>query len=249
VLFLRDAFTEFFYPEVIEAAFALLEATGLKAAVLPVMGDGRAYISKGFLKQARRQAQRLLAAVAAVDPDGRLPVVGVEPSEVYTLRDEYLDLLPGDGDASALAARSYMLEEFLLRPDANGGRPIDAIKGRLTGDGTVLLHGHCYQKAQPPAADGYPSGNTATATLLRELGLDVEQVASGCCGMAGSFGYEAEHYDLSMQIGELALFPAVRATAPERSVLAAGVSCRTQIACGTERKAQHPIAYIADLLS
>jgi FAD/FMN-containing dehydrogenase/Fe-S oxidoreductase len=249
VLFLRDAFTEFFYPEVIEAAFALLEAAGLRTAVLPVMGAGRASISKGFLPQAKRRARRLLAAVAAVDPDGQLPVVGVEPSELYTLRDEYLDLLPYDAGAAALAARSYMLEEFLLRPNDNDRRPIDAIKGQLASGGAVLLHGHCYQKAQPPAADGYPSGNAASAALLAELGLDVEQVASGCCGMAGSFGYEVEHFDLSMQIGELALFPAVRAAAPERSVLAAGVSCRTQIASGTERKAQHPIAYIADLLS
>ncbi len=249
VFFLRDAFTEFFYPEVIEGAFALLEAAGIQVAVLPVMDAGRAYISKGFLPEAKRQAQRVLAAVAELDPEGRLPVVGVEPPEIYALRDEYLDLLPGDGDAAALAARSYMLDEFLLRPNADGQRPVELLVGKLSGSAAVLLHGHCYQKAQPPAADGYPSGNAASEAFLRELGLDVEQVASGCCGMAGSFGYEAEHYELSMQIGELALFPAVRAAAAERVVLAAGVSCRTQIASGTEREAQHPIAYIASLLS
>lgn len=250
VLFLSDAFTQFFYPEVITAAFSLLDAAGLRYQMLPVMGAGRSFISKGFLFQARQQARRLLVAVQRLDPEGRLPVVGVEPSELYTLRDEFLDLLPDDPRAKALATRAYMLDEFLLRPNASGHRPLDSLGGRVTEPAgePVLLHGHCYQKAQPPAADGYPNGERATAALLMELGFEVEEVDSGCCGMAGSFGYEAEHYELSMQIGELALFPAVRKAAEAQQIAAAGVSCRTQIASGTGREARHPLLLVADLL-
>jgi Fe-S oxidoreductase len=113
---------------------------------------------------------------------------------------------------------------------------------------SILLHGHCYQKAQPPADDGIASGAQATAALLSALGFQVEVVNSGCCGMAGSFGYEAEHYDLSMQIGEMVLFPAVRAAASQQ-VVAAGVSCRAQIASGTGREALHPVSLIAAQLA
>ncbi len=249
VFFLRDAFTELFYPELSRAAIKVLTAAGFKPYILPVVGGGRTLISKGFLPQAKAHARRVVRAIKKLDPEQRIPVVGIEPSEIYTLRDEYLDLLPGDKVVNALAKRSFMLDEFLMKKPDYGPSPIEKLQAALAGiqGERVLLHGHCYQKTQPPADDGSPTGQQATAELLSGLGFDVQVVDSGCCGMAGSFGYEAEHYDVSMQIGELALFPAVR-QAEDRKVLASGVSCRAQIASGTGRVAQHPIALIAGSL-
>lgn len=249
-LFLNDAFSEYFYPEVKQAALRVLDAAGVAVKILPILGAGRPFISKGMLSQAKRHASQLLEAVERYDPEGRLPVLGVEPSEIYAVRDEYVDLFPRDARFAALAQRATMVEEFLLKA-ANGQKsPIQQLRASLGAQsGQVLLHGHCYQKAQPPAADGRPTGQQASAELLSALGWQVEIIDSGCCGMAGSFGYEAEHYDLSIQIGELALFPAVRGASEEKRIVAPGVSCRTQIASGTGREALHPLALIASQLT
>jgi Fe-S oxidoreductase len=250
VIFLSDPFTQLFYPNLAEAALRVLDAAGLNATLLPVVGGGRTLISKGFLREAKRHARRVLRAIEKIDPQRKLPIVGIEPSEVYTLKDEYLDLLPGEEGVAALAKRTYMLDEYLLRrPDYGPSRAERIRQATSISTNKVLLHGHCYQKAQPPADDGYPAGAQATAALLSDLGFEVEMVNSGCCGMAGSFGYEAEHYDLSMQIGEMAVFPAVRAAEATRHVVAAGVSCRAQIATGTGRVALHPIELIAQSLA
>jgi len=245
VFFLRDPFIEFFYPEIAHDAIRVLAAAGLKAAVLPFNGAGRTLISKGLLPAAKEHARRVVQTIEAWDPERRIPVVGIEPSEIYTFKDEYLDLLPGEDGVSALAKRSFMLDEFLLREG------LDGLRAALTAPAqrSVLMHGHCYQKAQAPADDGVPAGAAATAALLIELGFEVEQVNSGCCGMAGSFGYEAEHYELSMQIGEMAVFPAVRGAGESQHVVAAGVSCRSQIASGTGREALHPVSLIAAQLT
>lgn len=243
VLLLPDVFSEYFYPEVGAAAVRALEAAGCRVIRLPIVGAGRPLISKGFLPQAKRHAERVLAAIRQVDPLESMPVVGVEPSELLTLRDEYLDLLRGNVAALRLAGRAYLIDEFLVRPGADGRPRLEAMP--KTGQGQkVLFHGHCYQKAQPPAADGYASGQAATLELLRGVGYAADLIDSGCCGMAGSFGYEAAHYDVSMQVGELALFPAVRA-AGEALLAAAGVSCRTQIEAGTGRRARHPVMLLA----
>ena len=251
VLFLRDPFTEFFYPELAQAALKVLLAAGHKPYLLTVVGAGRTLISKGFLPEARRHACRMLQSVNKLDPEGRMAIVGIEPSEIYTLRDEYLDLLPAESGVGAMARRAYMLDEFLLRKPDYGRTPIENLNASMAanGDGQrVLLHGHCYQKTQPPADDGLPVGQQASAALLSALGYEVEIVDSGCCGMAGSFGYEAEHYELSMQVGELALFPAVRAAGAGRHIVASGVSCRAQISSGTGRAAKHPVSLIAERL-
>ncbi|HEY4718253.1 MAG TPA: hypothetical protein VIH14_04505, partial [Anaerolineales bacterium] len=163
-----------------------------------------------------------------------------------------LALLPEIPGVRALAQRVFMVDEFLIRRPDYGQTPIETLRAGLADPGYdrgVLLHGHCYQKTQPPADDGLPSGQQASLALLKALDYEVELVDSGCCGMAGSFGYESEHYELSMQIGELALFPAVRAAAEGQQVLASGVSCRAQIASGTGRAAKHPIELIAERLS
>jgi Fe-S oxidoreductase len=252
VLFLSDPFTEHFYPSLVKAAFAVLIAAGFHPKRIPVTGAGRTLISKGFLPQARAHARHVMRAIKSLDSLGQLPVVGIEPSEIYTLRDEYLDFIPTVPGVRSLARRAYMLDEFLLRTPDYGVPPIEKLRRSLNGsdaESSVLLHGHCYQKTQPPADDGLPTGQQASGALLTALGYEVELVNSGCCGMAGSFGYEAEHFDLSMQIGEMSLFPAVRAAAPAQHVVASGVSCRAQIATGTGRSALHPVELIAERLT
>ena len=168
-----------------------------------------------------------------------VPIVGVEPSCLLTLRDEYSALLPDDPRAQALAAATRLPEELLLEAIAAGRLvlpPENGVRGRR-----IMFHGHCHQKAL--------AGTAATVDLLRSIpGADVIEVDAGCCGMAGSFGFEAEHYELSMSIGELRLFPAVRAEAQETIIAATGVSCRQQIEHGTGRPARHPLEIIRQVL-
>ncbi len=239
LLFLRDGFHDTFEPQAETAALALLRAWGQRVSVVPRVENGRALVSKGFLDAARAEAQALLAAIRAVDPDGTRPIVGVEPAAVYHLRDTLPELVPTD-DARAVAARTWMVEEWAVRHWQNGAPP-----PRAAAPATVYLHGHCYQKARPPAQDGLPVGVAATRAMLEMLGHTVHELPTGCCGMAGPFGYEAEHYDLSLQVGELSLFPQVRALPPDAVLLAPGFSCRHQIADVLARGAQHPLVWLA----
>jgi FAD/FMN-containing dehydrogenase/Fe-S oxidoreductase len=247
VLFLTDAFSHYFHPETELAGVRVLRRCAEQVSVLPVIGAGRTLISKGFLEAARRHARHVLAEIRRLDPQGRLPVVGVEPSEIYTLRDEFPDLFPGDEYVKGLSQRAWMVDEFLVRPGADG-QPRVAQLAQVENAGMphrqVWLHGHCYQKAQPPAGDGYATGVAATSAMLRQCGYQVQVIDAGCCGMAGAFGYEAEHYSVSMQVGELALFPALRQAPPEVIVAAAGTSCRSQILDGAAREAIHPICLV-----
>lgn len=249
VIFLSDPFTRYFHPRVEARALGLLAATGCQVHMLPVLGSGRTLISKGFLESAKRHAARVLDAITELDLEGKFPIVGVEPSEIFTLRDEYLDFFPQDECAARVARRSYMIDEFLLRagtgPEPRLAKLVESM-GEIGQGKTVHLHGHCYQKAQPPSADGFPVGVAATEALLRAFGYRVQTIETGCCGMAGSFGYEVEHYQLSMQVGELALFPAVRAAPQDHLVVAAGVSCQAQIQSGTHRLAHHPVTLLRD---
>ncbi len=248
VLFLPDVFTRFFEPEIEAAARQLLAACAVGVRPLPVYGGGRTLISRGFLGAARRHAVQLLDAVQQADPAGRLPVVGIEPSELYVIHDELARLVPERRtEAEALAARSWLVEEFLLRgqPPRLERLPVfSRSQNRGEQSEIVHLHGHCHQKARPPAKDGLPVGQAADAALLRALGYQVEIIPSGCCGMAGAFGYEAEHFALSLQIADLQLFPYLRAHA-EGQVGAPGASCRTQIADGLGRAASHPLVLAA----
>ena len=246
-LFLSDAFNEYFYPETGLDALQVLHAAGLRVKILETMGAGRTLISKGFLDPAKAHAQRLIAEITRLDPSEMLPVIGLEPWEIYTLKDEYPDFFPGDQNVRALAARSYMVDEFLLRPGKDGLPRISTLRVQPTIPNTstiVLLHGHCYQKARPPEVDGFPVGVAASLALLEHAGYSVTVIDDGCCGMAGAFGYEAEHYDVSMQVGGAALFPAI-ARNPGTHVAAAGVSCQSQILDGTGVTASHPISLVA----
>jgi Fe-S oxidoreductase len=159
------------------------------------------------------------------------PIVGVEPSCLLTLREEHLSLLPEDPRAEAVAARTRLVEELLAEAIDAGALRLRPMPGR------IVFHGHCHQKAL--------AGTAATVALLECIpGAEVVELDAGCCGMAGSFGYEAEHYGLSMQIGESRLFPALRRERAGTLVAATGVSCRQQIAHGVGVEALHPVQIV-----
>jgi Fe-S oxidoreductase len=165
-----------------------------------------------------------------------VPIVGCEPSCLLTLRDEYPALVPGP-EADAVAANAFLFEEFLARRAA-AGEPLPAFRETPR---RLLFHAHCHQRAL--AGTG-----SALAALRLAPGYQVEEIAAGCCGMAGSFGYEAEHYELSLTIGEERLFPAVRAAPAESWIVTSGTSCRQQIAHATGRRACHPAEALAEAL-
>jgi Fe-S oxidoreductase len=160
----------------------------------------------------------------------------LEPSCALTFRDEYLDLLPNNPSAKQLAQHSLLIEEFIAQ-NTEKFAPLFAKSKISNQQSKILFHGHCYQKAL--------TGTKPLQTMLQLTGAQVSQINSGCCGMAGSFGYEAEHYEISMRIGEERLFPAVRAAGSETVVAASGVSCRHQITAGAGRAALHPIEILA----
>jgi FAD/FMN-containing dehydrogenase/Fe-S oxidoreductase len=238
LIFLADSFTTFTEPSVGSAAIELLELAGWQVRFEGTGCCGRASLSKGLVDQARRMAAGMLDRLGEAAARG-VPIVGVEPSCLLTLRDEYLALLPDDPRAQAVAAATRLPEELIVEAIASGRLILpqdNALSGRR-----ILFHGHCHQKAL--------AGTAATTALLRSIpGAEVIEVDAGCCGMAGSFGFEAEHYELSMSIGELRLFPAVRAEAPETIIAATGVSCRQQIEHGTGRPARHPLEVIRQVL-
>jgi Fe-S oxidoreductase len=172
--------------------------------------------------------------------DGGIPIIGLEPSCLLTLRDEYLDLLPDDPRAKKVAENALLIEEFLSGLGERGELHLNVRADPRVGPRRVLVHGHCYQKSL--------TGTARLLNMLRLPGWEVTEIDSGCCGMAGSFGYEAEHYRISQAIGEDRLFPAVRAADAGTLITASGMSCRHQIQHGTGRAAKHPIELLADVL-
>ena len=238
LVFLADSFTTFTEPSVGRAAIELLERAGWQVRLESAGCCGRASLSKGLVDQARRMATAMVSRLAGAAAQG-LPIVAAEPSCLLTLRDEYRSLLPAGPDAQAVADATRLPEELLLSAVQAGRLVLPASSG-ISGH-RILLHGHCHQKAL--------AGTAATVGLLRAIpGAEVTEVDAGCCGMAGSFGYEAEHYRLSMRIGELRLFPAIRAESPDTILAATGVSCRQQIEHGTGRAARHPLEIVREAL-
>ncbi len=225
VLF-HDTFNNYNTPGVAVAATRFLETSGYRVLLIEKKCCGRPMISKGMLSQAKENAVWNIAKLAPYAEKG-VPIVGLEPSCLLTLRDEYLDFMDTDA-ARKVAANSFLLEEFVTREEK---------QGRLTlpsnGAGKkVLLHGHCHQKALV--------GTAPTIAMLKAAGFEVSEADSGCCGMAGSFGFEKEHYDLSAKIGSRRLVPAVKGVGPEVEIVAPGISCRQQIEHLAGRKAKHP---------
>ncbi len=216
-----------------------MEKLGYEVIVPDHEESGRAGLSKGLLRKAKKIANRNISLLSELITE-ETPLIGIEPSAILTFRDEYIDLADDENleAAKKLAAHVFMIEEFLA---------LEESKGRISKDQftkekkSVKLHGHCQQKALSPITP-------ATKILSLPENYRVETIPSGCCGMAGSFGYEKEHYGISMKIGELVLFPAIRSENEETIIAAAGTSCRHQIRDGTGRRALHPVEVLYEAL-
>ena len=253
VLLLVDTFSRYFEPENARAALKVLSAGGYRVEVAGTVADsrsrvfggknvsrplccGRTYLNAGLVEEARTEARRLLGALS----DARVrhaTIAGLEPSCLLTLRDEIPAMLPG-AESEQVAERALLLEELLLR-DEERVRPRLSLREPDTD--SAFIHGHCHQKAF--------GAFDATPRVLDWIpGLQTNVIKSGCCGMAGSFGYEAEHYELSMKMAELDLLPAVRAAPKDALLVADGTSCRSQIAHGSGREAVHAAVVLAGAL-
>jgi Fe-S oxidoreductase len=223
VLLWPDTFNNYFYPGTAKAAVEVLEAAGCRVTIPPrPLCCGRPLYDFGMLDLAKRQLRQILSCLKS-DIAAGTPVVGLEPSCVAVFRDELTNLFPHDPAATRLAAQTMTLAEFLSRYRPNWRPPRT--------DRKALVHGHCHHKAV--------MGFAAESKVLAEAARGVEILDSGCCGMAGSFGFKQEHYEVSQRIGELVLLPAVRRASPDHVIVADGFSCREQIAQGTARRAFH----------
>jgi FAD/FMN-containing dehydrogenase/Fe-S oxidoreductase len=228
-----DTFNNYFEPENALAAFKVLQAAGYTVH-LPCASDngrplccGRTFLASGLIDEARAGARRMIDALKPYVERG-VPVVGLEPSCLLGLRDEFLSMLPG-GESAELAMNAFLFEEFLAREHDAGRFKLDL---QPLPQKKALLHGHCHQKA----FDVMPAVQKALALVP---GLKVEVIESSCCGMAGSFGLDAAHYDISMKMGELSLLPKMRSAAADTLLVADGTSCRHQIRDGAGREAVH----------
>lgn len=235
-----DEFTNFNDTAIGIKAIELLERVGYEVIIPEHIESGRAWLSKGLLRRAKKIANKNISLLYPVVTAGS-PLIGIEPSAILTFRDEYIDLADDENyeKAKALAQHVFLADEFIADEIEKGYISKDLFTAEKR---HIKLHGHCQQKALSSA------GFSATLLSLPE-NYTVEIIPSGCCGMAGSFGYEKEHYDLSMKVGELVLFPAVRA-APEETIIAApGTSCRHQVKDGTGRRAKHPVEILYEALA
>ena len=249
VVLFTDTFSNYFevpsnlFPGTsIEAAAVVLQRAGYNVDLIgAATGErplccGRTFLAVGMIDEARAEAKRTVAALLPYVNRG-VPIIGLEPSCITTLRDEFLSLLPGE-DAETLAAQSFLFEEFLAREHKAGRLDPAAMGLRALPVEGVRVHGHCHQKAFDAFAP--------VVTVLKWVpDLSVEPIESSCCGMAGTFGYDAKHYAVSMKMGELSLLPAVRTASAKTLIVAGGTSCRTQIFDGTNRMAMHPAVVLA----
>src|SRR5262245_62042143 len=234
VVLFHDTFVTYNTPAIGQAAVAFPEPAGYRVVLADKKCCGRPMISKGLLTEAREHVRWNVGRLYPLVARG-VPVVGLEPSCLLTLRDESVDLLRTD-EARAVAKASYLFEEFLARERTRGLTLDFRTHGRR-----ALLHGHCHQKAI--------AGTASTVAALRWAGFSVAEVDSGCCGMAGSFGFEQEHYDISVAVGNRRLAPAVKAEPATTEIVAPGVSCRQQIDHLAGRQARHPVEVLWETLA
>jgi Fe-S oxidoreductase len=239
VFLFADEFTDVNDVEIGIKAVKLLNKLGYKVEIPDHVESGRAYLSKGFARKAQQLAKANITKLHSVINE-QTPLVGIEPSAILSFRDEYLDLAGNDLKTKALelGKNCLMFDEFIMKEVQKG----NILSTQFT-DATqhVRLHGHCHQKA-------LASTGPTKEMISLPANYTIDEIKSGCCGMAGSFGYEAEHYEVSMKVGELVLLPEVRKT-PEHTIISApGTSCRHQIKDGTGRVAQHPIEVLYDAL-
>lgn len=239
VLLFCDEFTNYNDTEIGIKAVLLLEKLGYEVVMPQHEESGRAWMSKGLLREAKKIANKNIQIFSKM-VTAEAPLIGIEPSAILTFRDEYIDLADDENVEAAknLSKNVFIIDEFIAREIERGN--IDK-SSFTTKKRHIKLHGHCQQKALSSMA---PS----VKMMSLPENYSVENIPSGCCGMAGSFGYEKEHYDLSMKIGELVLFPAVRNKMDDEIVAAPGTSCRHQIKDGTGKKALHTVEVLYDAL-
>ena len=237
--FFCDEFTNYNDVEIGKKGILLLEALGYEVIIPKHIESGRTYLSKGLVKKAAGIANQNIQLLADLVMK-EAPLIGIEPSAILTFRDEYIDLAAKENyqRAKELAANSYTIEEFLTMQLEAG-----MIDRSLftTASSKILIHGHCYQKS-------LSSQKFISSCLEIPANYKTSLIPSGCCGMAGGFGYEKEHFTVSQQVGELVLFPAVRAAGVDDIIVASGTSCRHQVKDGTGKKAFHPVEVLYDAL-
>jgi len=222
VLLYPDTFNNHFHPEIAEAAVEVLERAGYRVLIPDrVLCCGRPLYDFGFLKAAKRLLRRNLRALAP-EIDRGTPIIGLEPSCVSVFRDEMTDLFPGDAFARRMKSQVFMLSEFI---ESENGFPVPKLKRK------ALVQGHCHHRSV--------LNFDAEQKLFDQMELDAEVLDSGCCGMAGAFGFEREHYDVSMKCGERLLLPRIREADDETIILADGFSCHEQIVQSTRRTPMH----------
>lgn len=236
IVLFNDTYHSYNYPEVAIAATEVLEAAGYEVVLAGVTDAGRPALSKGLLKKAQGIATTVLDALAPFAADGT-PIIFLEPSELSAVVDDYPSLLPDDERVQAVGVHCLSFEQFIAQQHEMGHLNLHFAPAKRK----VLLHGHCHEKAL--------FGTRVVHQALEVAGeTAVSEVDSGCCGMAGSFGYETEHIDISLKIGERRLLPAVREADEQTFIVAAGVSCRQQIKFGTDRQAIHPAQFLRQAL-
>jgi FAD/FMN-containing dehydrogenase/Fe-S oxidoreductase len=234
-----DEFTNYNDAETGKKTVLLLERLGYTVIIPEHADSGRSYLSKGLLKEARACAEQNVHALHDLISE-ETPLVGIEPSAILSFRDEYISLLNGEAQkkAKALSKHVYLFEEWLYREMQRGNV---GEKSFITMGRKIILHGHCHQKALSDM-------HAASAILSLPKNFSVRVMPTGCCGMAGSFGYEREHFDVSMKIGDLVLFPAIKREPDTTIIAASGTSCRHQVKDGTGRKALHPAEILFEAL-
>ncbi|WP_298533835.1 FAD-binding and (Fe-S)-binding domain-containing protein [uncultured Algibacter sp.] len=237
VYLFNDEFLNYLDTEIGVDALKLLEALNYEVKIIESEESGRTFLSKGLLDQAKNCADKNIAIFKDVITNDT-PLIGIEPSAILTFKDEYLKLADDKTSAEAIAKNTFLIEEFIQKEIELGHIKPEQFTSESK---TIKFHGHCHQKAM--------SNQLSSFTVLNlPINYKVTIIPSGCCGMAGSFGYEKEHYEVSMNIGEQTLFPAVR-KAPEHTIIAAnGTSCRHQLKDGTQREAKHPISVLREAL-
>ena len=238
VVLLADIFNSYFEPEILQSAVKVLTGAGYRVHILGKdnghpLDDGRTLLATGMIKKAKKRIQEMINKLKPFAEDG-VPIIGLEPSSIFMLRDEYIALLPGP-DTELISENAMLFEEFLAKESDAGN-----LKLRLQPltHSKALLHGHCHQKA-------FATMSSVQKVLGLIPNLQITTVSGSCCGMAGSFGYQKETYDLSIKMGEMSILPAVREAEDNTLIIADGTSCRHQIVDGAQKKAQH-VARVLD---
>ncbi|NCT08465.1 MAG: FAD-binding protein [Flavobacteriia bacterium] len=237
VYLFNDEFTNFYDVEIGKDAIFVLEKLGYEIKIVHHAESGRSFISKGFLKEAKKVCDQNIEIFKDVITD-KTPLIGIEPSAILTFRDEYIRLATDKKSAENIAKNAFTFEEFLSNEYQKNNIDVSLFTSE---EKEIKIHGHCHQKALSSTHASFQILNIPTNYKVTILN-------TGCCGMAGSFGYEKEHYEISMQVGEDTLFPKIRNCAPETEIAASGTSCRHQIYDGTKRIAKHPITLLKEAL-